>query len=126
MWPLNEDLPIFQTLSYGDMWRVRGFLARGEAPSDPRMATAAVELGESFQRQGPISAALIRWAPFAAAVGLGAASAFAAINGNLLQAALYGLIALANIAHIIFNPATRPRNVVRSLEGSRRVVASGR
>ena len=115
----------FQALSYGDMWRVRGFLARGEAPSNPRMAAAAVELAESYQRQSRTSAALIRWAPAAVIVGLGYLTIPAAVEGDALMAILYALIVLANVAHLIFNPATRPKNVARSLEVSRRVVASG-
>lgn len=124
MWPLHEEMQTFQALSYGDMWRVRGFLARGEAPSDPRLATAAVELAESYQRQSKVSAALIRWAPAAAIVAFGSGTVFAATGGNALQAILFAVIAVANGAHVIFNPATRPKNVVRSLEASKRVVAS--
>jgi hypothetical protein len=38
----------FKALSFRDRWRVRRFVFRGEAPDDPRMATAAIELAERY------------------------------------------------------------------------------
>lgn len=56
-----EETPAFQALPYGDRWRITRFLAKGEAPHDPRMAAAAVELAESFQSRGRVYATFIRW-----------------------------------------------------------------
>jgi hypothetical protein len=120
-----DDMHTFQALSYGEKWRVRGFLVRGEAPRDPQMATAAVELAEMYQGRGRTYAALMRWLPAVMAVVFGAATIFVATDGDTLQAILYALIALTNIAHLMLNPATRPKNLVRSLEASKRVVTSG-
>jgi hypothetical protein len=90
-----KNLKTFQSLSYGDMWRVRGYLVRGEAPSDPRMAAAAVELAERYQRQSRISAVLTRWGPAAGTVYFGAVTILGAIEGDALQAIVYACIALA-------------------------------
>jgi hypothetical protein len=42
----------YKALPYGAKWRVTRLVAKGEAPHDPRMAAAAVELAESYQRKG--------------------------------------------------------------------------
>jgi hypothetical protein len=47
----------------------------------------------------------------------------AAVEGDLEMAILFSLILLGGIGHLILNPATRPKNVERSLEASRQVVA---
>jgi hypothetical protein len=46
-----DDMWTFKALSYGERWRVTRLVAKGEAPSDPPMAAAAVELAESCQRR---------------------------------------------------------------------------
>ena len=57
------DRQAFQELSFGEKWRVARLLAKGEAPPDPRMAATAIELAESYQRQGRGRATLARWLP---------------------------------------------------------------
>lgn len=114
----------FQALSFGDKWRVRGFLVRGEAPLDRRTAAAAAELAESYRGQGRIYTKLMPWLPATAIVVFGAAAIFVAVKGDALQAILYALFVLTNVAHLMFNPALRPQNVARSLEASRRILAS--
>jgi hypothetical protein len=47
-----DDMRIYQALSYGEKWRVTRLVATGEAPHDPRMAAAAVELAEHYQHKG--------------------------------------------------------------------------
>jgi hypothetical protein len=106
MWPWGEQAEAFKALSYGDKWRVTRCLTRGEAPRDPRMAPAAVELAESYQRLSPFYLALLRWAPVLIIVGAGSIALAAAVEGDQVK-------------------ATRPKNVARSLEASKRVVASG-
>ena len=51
------------------------------------------------------------------------AAVYAAIGGDALETVLLGLGALVNAAHLMFNPATQPKNVTRSLEVSRRIIA---
>lgn len=114
----------FQALSSLDKFRVSRFLTRGEAPDDPRMAVAAVELAESFQRQSWIYAALMRWSPVLSFVVLTYLTTPAAVGGDGGMAILYALLVLVGIGNLMFNPAIRPKNVGRSLEASRRVVAS--
>lgn len=96
--------------------------SRGEAPHDPRMATAAVELAESYQGRGEMK--LLRWGTPVVVVGALIAAILGAVDGDLLEAVLFGLMAAVNIAHLALNPATRPKSVARSLEASRRVPAA--
>lgn len=124
MWPTGEGMQTFQALSYSDKWRVRGFLVRGEAPPDRQTAAAAAELAESYQRQGRTFMKLMRWLSATGVVVFGAAAIFMAIDGDALKAILYALLALTNVAHLMYNPAVRPQNVARSLEASRQVIAS--
>lgn len=44
MWPLDDQMKTFRALPLREQWRVRGYLVRGEASGDPRMAEATVEL----------------------------------------------------------------------------------
>jgi hypothetical protein len=125
-WPAaSDDMQAFEALSYGDKWRVRRFLARGEAPSNPQMAAAAVELGKSYRGRDRNNFTLMRWGPTIFAVGFGAATISAVAKGDALTAILDALIVLGWVGHLMFNPMCRPRSVARSLEASRRVVASG-
>lgn len=125
-WPAaSDDMRAFQALSYGDKWRVRRFLARGEAPSNPRMAAAAVELGESYRRRDRNNFAWMRWGPTILVIGFGAATIFAVAKGDALMAILDALIVLGWVGHLMFNPMFRPRSVARSLEASKRVITSG-
>ena len=121
----GEQMHTFQALSYLDKFRVSRFLTRGEAPDDPRMAVAAVELAESLQRQSRIYAALMRWWPVFLFVSLSFRAIPAAIGGDGEMAIFYALLVLVGIGNLMFNPAVRPKNVGRSLDASRRVVASG-
>jgi hypothetical protein len=118
------DMQVFQALSYGEKWRVARFLAEGEAPPDPRMAAAAIELAESYQGQGPGRATLARWLPAVVIVVCGAGAILLAVGGDALAAILNALIVLINVGALIFNPMTRPRNVARSLEAARRISAA--
>jgi hypothetical protein len=117
------EMPAFQALSYGEKWRVTRFVARGEAPPNPQMAAAAVELGESYQRRGRTGAILARWLPIAVVVFGGSATILSAANGNGSAAIFMALVVLVNIGALIFNPMARPENVARSLTASRQVIA---
>lgn len=117
-------MPAFGALSYGDRWRVVGFLRRGEAPQDPQIAAAAVEWAEDYQRQGRSRAALLRWFPLVVGIVCGAAAVLFAIEGDAMVAILNALLALVNLGHLTLNPTVRPRSVARSLKASKEVVAS--
>jgi len=89
------------------------------------MAAAAIELAENCQDRMVAQSALVRRLPVIAGVLLGAAAIYFAIEGDALVAVLNGIAATTNFAQLILNPMFRPRNVARSLEASRQVVALG-
>jgi hypothetical protein len=76
----------FQALSYRDKWRVTRFLTRGDAPDDPRMAAAAVELAESYQRRRRGYSMFIRWLLTITIVVAGVVAIAAAVEGEALRA----------------------------------------
>jgi hypothetical protein len=117
-----KDMPTFKALSYSEKWRVNRVVARGEAPTDPRMAAAAVELAESCQHTSP---ALHRGLAIVLILGSVALAILAAANGHGLVTISMVLVALTHIGQMIFNPRLRPQNVSRSLEASQRVLAAG-
>jgi hypothetical protein len=88
------------------------------------MATAAVELAESYQRQSRAYIALMRWFPAFMVVGLGYVTISHAVDGDTSLVIVYSLIVALSALHLLFNPAVRPKNMGRSLEASRRVVTS--
>jgi hypothetical protein len=114
----------FKTLSYRDKFRVSRSLMRGEAPSDPEMTAAAIELAEKYQRQNRENLGLLRWGPVALGIAFVALSIWAATTGDLLNATFWALIALGNLGQLLLNPLTQPKNVARALAASRRVVKS--
>jgi hypothetical protein len=89
------------------------------------LAVAAVELAEGYQRQGRAIAVVMRWHPVLAIVCFGYLSISAASRGEQWMLIFVPLLVLGSFAHLIFNPGTRPKNMARGLEASRRVVASG-
>jgi Flp pilus assembly protein TadB len=119
----SDDMPTFQALSYGEKWRVNRLVAKGEAPQDPRMAAAAVELAERCRRREREASLHRGLAIVLIVVGL-ALAVLAAAHGDALLMSAMALIALTNVAQFAFNPMTRPKNVARSLEASRRVAAA--
>lgn len=122
MWPVANEIEAFRALPLQERWRVRRSLVRGKPLDDPRMAGAAVELAEKYRREGRTYKALMRWLPVTMVVVAGTATVFAAIGGDALQAAIFALIVLLNVADLMFNPATRPKNVARSVESSRKML----
>lgn len=125
MWPVDKELPAFQALSYGDKWRASGYLRRGQAPTDPRIATAVVELAEGYQRRSRAYATLLRWWPVVMVVFLAYLTTSAAIDGDQVGLMLRGLTFLGTVGLAVLDPALRPKNMARSLEASRRVASSG-
>jgi hypothetical protein len=119
MWLVAEDMETFRSLSYGDKWRLRGCVFRGEAPDDPRLAPAAVELAEGYQRQDRRFRGVGRWFPAVMGVAFVLLALVGAIKGEMVSTVLYALIALGHLAQYAFNPATRPKHVARALSASR-------
>jgi ABC-type multidrug transport system fused ATPase/permease subunit len=111
----------FQALSYGEKWRVTRLMAKGEAPHDPRMAAAVVELAARYQRRGRGEPMLYRFLAIVLILVAVALAILAAADGDALVMSAMALIALTNVAQLAFNPLLRPKNVARSLEASRRV-----
>ena len=114
-------MQIFKDLSYGDKLRVSRCLVRGAAPDDPRMAPAAVELAESYKRQKRANTVLMRWAPVMIIVCSVYTTLPDALEGDLGMAIIFGAMVLLFAFGLVFDPATRPKNMARSLEASRRI-----
>jgi hypothetical protein len=124
MWAADDEMQTFNALSYWDKVRVGRCLARGEAPDDPHRAAAA-ELAESYQRQSRTLMAVMRWLPAAIVIAGGVGLVLNALAEDYLGSILYVLFALIGVTHFMINPATRPKNRVRSLEASRLVASAG-
>jgi hypothetical protein len=123
MWTVDDEMQTFKTLSYRDKVRVSSRLARGRAPADPLLATAAVELAESYQRQKRFLVAAMRWFLVFSVPFFALAAVFAAVAGDQRGLILYGLLFVGNLAQFVLNPVTRPKNMARALEASKRVTA---
>lgn len=102
-----------------DKVRVTRFVARGYAPSDPRLATATIELAESYQQQRRLYAVFGRWTPVFTAVVLGALTIPAAISGDVLMAIGAVVVVLGCVVFLWLDPAARPRSVARSLNAAK-------
>ena len=115
--------PQFRELSSLDQFRVCRFLARGEAPSDPKLAAVTLDAAERYQTRGHFLAALFRWWPMVLALVLVVIAVPGALNGRVEMVILLIFIVLGVMANLTLNPWTRPKNVIRSKEASRRIVA---
>jgi hypothetical protein len=124
MWPEDDQMQAFRALAYGDKWRVRRTVSRGEAPQDPQMALAALELAEAYQRQGPLYAAATRWWPLLMVVIFTVLALPRAIEGDVSEAIIYALTVATCLIQYTLDPATKPKKVARSLAASRQVVAA--
>lgn len=120
----SDEMQTFRALSYGEKWRVTRLIAKGEAPQDPGMAAAAVELAESYQRKEGGTSTLFRWLAIMLALAAGGLVALATVDGDVPVMIAMALIVLTNVGHLALNPAARPQNVARSLEASRQVSAA--
>lgn len=123
-WYIYAKIPAYDELSLGDKWRATRLLSQGEAPSDPAMARAVIELAEKYRSRRRVYGVLDRWWPIAAVIVFGAISIPAAIAGNVAMTIVVVLLLLGSVLHVMFNPALRPKNIARSLEASQRVLAS--
>jgi hypothetical protein len=87
------------------------------------MAAAAVELAESCQNSGEMS--LHRGVAIVLILVSLALAILAAADGDALMMGTTALLALTSVTRFAFSPMTRPKNVARSLEASRRLSAGG-
>lgn len=120
----GADIKEFEALSYLDKWRVSRCLVRGEAPADPAKAVAAMALAEKYQRQTRGLRSAIKWTPLLLIIIASVSTIFALLDGNELRLLLNPLLILMSGLQYVLNPLTRPKNMARSLEASRRVAAS--
>lgn len=116
--------PKFRELSSFDQFRVCRFLTRGEAPDDPELAAITLDAAGSYQTKSRVLAALLRWWPMVLALFLIVFALPGALDGQVEMFIFLLFIALGVVGNIMLNPWTRPKNVARSLEASRRVVGS--
>lgn len=117
-------MPAFSGLSYPDKWRVTMCLRRGETPGDPRLAAAAVDLAEGYRREGRVKAALLPLYVLLTLVWFGYLSISGADGGDQWMLILFALAVPLGIAILLLDPRHRRKNVARSLEASRRFLAS--
>ena len=118
-------MPTFKALSYSEKWRVNRLVTKGEAPHDPRMVAAAIEVAERCQRRGRGESTLHRFLAIALILIGVALAILAATDGDVLLMSAMALIALTNVGQLAFNPMLRPKNVARSMEASKRVLVAG-
>jgi len=114
-----------RALRIGDRLRVTRFVKKGEAPDDPQMAPAAIEVAEGFQRaHGRAYYDRVRWFVLLVMVVTGASAVWFATGGETMQAILNAWVALTLLGSLSISPMYWPKNVARSLEASRAVVGS--
>ena len=111
----------FKALSFSDRWRVRRFVFRGEAPDDPQMAVAAIELAERYQCRN--HQRILSWGMAFLLVCSSVLLIWSAIDGDAREIVISGAWILITASHLAFNPETRPKSVARSLETSRQLLA---
>lgn len=115
--------PKVQALSSSEQLRVHRFLTQGKSPDDPEFAALTLDVGERYQAQRPIRAAVMRWGPMAFSLFFAAFALLGILNGEIGYAILFALIVLGFIGNLMLNPASRPKNVARSVDASRQSVA---
>lgn len=113
----------FRELSSFDQFRVCRFLTRGEAPTDPELAGITLDAAEHYQTRSRAAAALFRWCPMVLALALFVLTLPGALDGQVEMVIFFLFIVLGVVGNIMLNPWTRPKNVARSVEASKRVVA---
>jgi hypothetical protein len=114
----------FQQLSTHEQFRVYRLLAKGETVSDPELAAITLETAGHFRSQNRVKARVFRWAPMVLALCLAIGALPGAVEGQVGGVLFLLFILLSVVANLMLNPWTRPKNVVKSMEASRRVVAS--
>lgn len=107
-----------------DQYRVNRFLVRGVAPEDRGLAAITLEAAEYCQEQGRVVAALYGWVPMVMPFFIIAPFLSKAVDGHV-DAIVFVLFILSGVvANVMLNPWVRPSRVARSVDASRRVLAS--
>jgi hypothetical protein len=112
----------FQGLSSLEQLRVSRFLTKGQSPNDPELAAVTLEVGEHYQAQGAVRAKVMRWSPIVFSLFFAFFTLPGALDGEVWKVTLFVLIVVGFIGNLMLNPSTRPKNVAKSMEASRRVV----
>jgi hypothetical protein len=117
-------LPLaYRQLSTLDQYRVNRFLVRGVAPDDRELAATTLAAAEYCQSQSRVVAAVYRWVPMLAPFCIILPFLPSAFDGHV-GATIFVLFILSGVvANLMLNPWTRPKNVARSLEASKRLIA---
>jgi len=116
--------PKFRELPISDQFRVCRFLTRGEAPDDPELAAITLDTAEWYRTQRRALAELYRWSPAVLALCLIVFTLPDALKGEVGMVIIFSFVVLGLIGNLVLNPWTRPKNVDRCREASRRIVAS--
>lgn len=116
--------PKFRQLSSSDQFRVCRLLTRGAAPEDPELAAITLEAAEYYQTRDRVVAEVFRWCPFVVALSVIGSTLLGARDGQVEMVSFFLLGVLGVIGNLMLNPWTRPKNVTRSAEASKRVLAS--
>lgn len=115
--------PKFRELSSIDQFRVCRFLTRGESPDDPELAAITLDVAKHYQTKSRALAALFRWLPAVLALSLLVSTFSGALDGQA-EMVIFFLLAVFGVAgNIMLNPWSRPKNVARSMEASKRIVS---
>jgi len=112
----------FQQLSVYEQCRVYRLLTKGETANDPELAAITLEISGHFRSQNRVKAEVFRWAPMVVALCLAASVLPNAVEGQVGVMLFLVFILLGVVANLMLNPWTRPKNVARSEEASRRLV----
>jgi hypothetical protein len=115
--------PKFRELSVVDQFRVCRFLTRGEPPDDPKLAAIMLDAAGRYQTESRALAALLGWWPMVLALFIIGFALPGALDGEVEMVILFLFVVLGVVGNILANPWTRPKNVARSMEASRRIVA---
>jgi len=114
----------FQQLSSYEQFRVYRLLTKGETASDPELAAITLEAAGHFRSQNRVKARVFRWVPIVLALCLAVGALPDAVEGQVGVVFFLVFILLSVVANFMLNPWTRPKNVAKSMEASRRAVAS--
>jgi len=114
MWPVEENMQKFQALSVRNKLRLCWDLSRGRAPDDPRMAPAAVELAESYERQSRFYVWVMRWMPLSMVVVFGYVTASQFADGDQTLLVPYSLMVAIAFGTLPFNPLAWPKNMAKA------------
>ena len=114
---------VYRQLSTVDQYRVNRFLVKGMAPRDQELAATTLAAAEYCQSQSPVIAAVYRWVPLLAPFGIILPFLSSAVDGHVGAIIFVLLILSGVVATLMLNPWTRPKNVARSAEATRRVLS---